>query len=178
MNVSSIALAGSVRMVKQQLSAFFAPTRLYFVCGKVYKDGSYANRIVHWFVQHRLPVIPVTPSGGEVDLHADSTTRECTTSKTMPISTSINKGLQAFPAKGSIDGISICFVTPPGITLSILEQLKSEKFPVISVWFQPGSWDLKCIKSAENDLQIDSSKIINDCVLVNGDANYTKSSMV
>ncbi|CUS20171.1 LAQU0S01e00584g1_1 [Lachancea quebecensis] len=164
-------------MVKQNLNAFFGPQRLYFVCGKVYKDASYANRLVHWFVQHKLPVVPVTPTGGEVDLQTDSATKNVARVKALPISKSINEGLQSFHHKDLIDGISICFVTPPKITLSILKQLKTEKAPVRSVWFQPGSWDMKCVKNAEEELQIEGSKIINDCILVNGDSSFTPSSL-
>ncbi|KAM3163980.1 Acetate--CoA ligase [ADP-forming] I [Lachancea thermotolerans] len=164
-------------MVKQNLNAFFGPQRLYFVCGKVYKDSSYANRLVHWFVQHKLPVVPITPNGGEVDLQADSATKDVTSTKVLPISKSISEGLQGFPHKNLIDGISVCFVTPPKITLSILKQLETEKAPVRSVWFQPGSWDMKCVKSAEDELRIEGSKVINDCILVNGDSSFTPSSL-
>ncbi|SCV04878.1 LANO_0G13410g1_1 [Lachancea nothofagi CBS 11611] len=164
-------------MVKQHLSAFFGHRRLYFVCGKVYKDLSYANKIVHWFVQHRLPVMPVTPTGGEVDLTTDTTTQNRSSLNKLPIYKSIGEGLAKFPAKDAIDGISVCFVTPPQITMSILQQLETDKVSVQSVWFQPGSWDLKCVKRAEQGLKIESSKIINDCILVNGAANASTTDL-
>ncbi|SCU97803.1 LAFA_0G13366g1_1 [Lachancea sp. 'fantastica'] len=164
-------------MVKQQLSAFFGPHRLYFVCGKVYQDLSYANRVVHWFVQHELPVFPITPSGGAVDLTTDSTTQNRTKLQKLSVFKSIVAGLSQYPAQQDIDGASVCFVTPPPITLSILQQLEKEPFTVQSVWFQPGSWDNKCVEWAQQRLHIDASKVINDCVLVNGFSHYTKSEL-
>ncbi|SCU90549.1 LAME_0E09032g1_1 [Lachancea meyersii CBS 8951] len=164
-------------MVKQELGAFFGPRRLYFVCGKVYKDLSYANKVVHWFVQHKLPVMPVTPTGGQVDLTTDSFTQTVTELPKLSVFESIAAGLSQYPAKKAIDGISVCFVTPPPITLSILEQLQTAPFSVQSVWFQPGSWDLKCIECAEQKLHIDKSKVINDCVLVKGDSYFAKSEL-
>ncbi|SCV02606.1 LAMI_0H01068g1_1 [Lachancea mirantina] len=164
-------------MVKQVLSEFFSPTRLYFVCGKVYENGTYANQVVHWFVQHKLPVVPVTPRGGVVNLMDNSITRTVTDSQELAIQKSISDGLEVSPLKSRIDGISACFVTPPAITLTILNELKEKKSPVISVWFQPGSWDMKCIKASEEGLKIPSSRIINDCVLVNGAGHYRPSSL-
>ncbi|SCV99374.1 LAFE_0A01772g1_1 [Lachancea fermentati] len=165
----SISSNTSLYIMKQQLREFFGPRRLYFVCGKVYQDQSYANRLVHWFVLRNLPVVPVTPRGGEIPLANGK--------KSLEISKSISDGLNASELKNSIDGISVCFVTPPPITLSILQQLKEAELPVRSVWFQPGSWNMDCVKSAENDLHIEGSKVINDCILMNGHANYVKSEL-
>ncbi|KAH3903063.1 uncharacterized protein SCODWIG_00804 [Saccharomycodes ludwigii] len=168
--------------MKQNLKAFFSPKTLYFVCGKVYKDTSYANRIVHWFVQHKLPVIPITPSNGIVDLQLDSITKKETKLTHLDIFSSINDALTEVNEQNLIrnfDSISVCFVTRPIITLGILKELpsitSSFKLPINSCWFQPGSWNMDCIKYSEKVLQLGEEKTINDCVLVNGSANYCKS---
>ncbi|SCU98702.1 LADA_0H14840g1_1 [Lachancea dasiensis] len=164
-------------MVKQQLSSFFGPHRLYFVCGKVYKDLSYANQIVHWFVQRKLPVVPITPTGGYVDLTTDSQTRNRSSLRKLPIYKNVAEGLGSFADRSAIDGISVCFVTPPAITLSILQQLDTVQTPIKSVWFQPGSWDMQCVNWAEQELKIDAPHIINDCILVNGAAYFVGSEL-
>lgn len=164
-------------MVKQSLSEFFGPRRLYFVCGKVYQDMSYANRIVHWFVQHKLPVVPITPTGGNVDLSIDSITRRATDQKFLEIYKSIPEALKCTSYR-PVDDISVCFVTPPLVTLSILKELKANNMPLCSVWFQPGSWNMDCVNYAEHDLNIKASNVINDCILVNGHTNYKPSELI
>ncbi|BAO40461.1 hypothetical protein KLMA_40437 [Kluyveromyces marxianus] len=165
-------------MVNQLLKEFFGPKRLYFVCGKVYQDMHYANRIVHWYTQHRLPVIPVNPKGGEIDLSVDSVSRRVAGDTRLPIARTIKEGLDNYKGKKDIDGISVSFVTPPPVTLSILKELKDVGTPVISVWFQPGSWNTECVDYATADLKIPEGNVINDCILINGHSNYVKSELV
>lgn len=165
-------------MVKQAIKEFFGTKRLYFVCGKVYEDMHFANRIVHWFAQHELPVIPVNPKGGSVDLTVDSISNRFAKEKELPIEPTIAEGLSHFKKKSQLDGISIAFVTPPTVTLSILQELQQSESPVVSVWFQPGSWNVECINYATQELHIPEERVINDCILINGHNNYTRSELL
>ncbi|QEU62024.1 hypothetical protein KDRO_E09100 [Kluyveromyces lactis] len=164
-------------MVKQVLKDFFGPKRLYFVCGKVYQDMHFANRIVHWFAQHELSVIPVNPKGGALDLSVDSISKRFAKQQLLTIEATIADGLANYGKRDEIDGISVAFVTPPPVTLSILKELKSISKPVISVWFQPGSWDLDCVNYAVESLKIPEERVINDCILIKGHAIYVKSEL-
>lgn len=170
-------LNNQIKMSKQALQKFYGPKRLYFVCGKVQQDGHFANRIVHWFVQHELPVIPINPKGGEIDLSVDSFTVKFSKGQKMIIEKSIPEALQHYPRKDEIDGISVNFVTPPAVTLSIMSELKESSCPVLSVWFQPGSWNMECVEFAYKGLRLPEERVINDCILQNGHANYTKSML-
>ncbi|CDO92228.1 unnamed protein product [Kluyveromyces dobzhanskii CBS 2104] len=164
-------------MVKQVLQDFFSSKRLYFVCGKVYEDMHFANRIVHWFAQHQLPVIPINPKGGTLDLSVDSVSKRFANPQVLNIEKSIADGLAHYGKADQIDGISVAFVTPPSVTLSILQQLENLPQPVVSAWFQPGSWDLDCVRYATEDLQIPEERVINDCLLIKGHQYHTKSEL-
>jgi len=166
------------------LKQFFGPKTLYFVCGKVYKDNSYANRIVHWFVQQRLPVIPITPSLGIVDLHIDYMSKkrqpDLPTLKVLP---SISNALELLNDKNisygenlDFDSISVNFVTPPTATLQVLKELKNSPLRLKSCWFQPGSWDPACLHYAEQELGLGRENVINDCILVKGFVNKCDSN--
>ncbi|KAL6941903.1 hypothetical protein ACO0QE_003064 [Hanseniaspora vineae] len=167
------------------LKNFFGSKTLYFVCGKVYKDNSYANRIVHWFVQHGLPVVPITPNLGTVDLKADYITAKrqphLPSLKVLPsISAALealNKNDSKLKEKRAFDSISVNFVTPANITLQILKEIKSCGAKVQACWFQPGSYDYACIKYAEEELQLGKENVISDCVLVKGFANMCPSDI-
>lgn len=167
------------------LKNFFGPKTLYFVCGKVYKDNSYANRIVHWFVQHGLPVIPITPTLGTVDLSVDYITAKrqphLPTLKVLPsISMALevlNKNDTNLKEKIDFVSISVNFVTPANITLQILKEIKACGAKIQACWFQPGSYDSACVNYAENELQLGKENVISDCVLVKGFANMCPSDI-
>ncbi|AET37397.1 CoA-binding protein Ecym_1145 [Eremothecium cymbalariae DBVPG len=161
--------------MKQVLGDFFSEKRLYFVCGKVYQDGHFANRIVHWFLNHELPVVPVSPKGGEMQI-SNKFQGSSVGPQKLKIATNIATALKEV-STSQIDGISVNFVTPPQVTLSIQQQLRELNVPVKSVWFQPGSWNIDCINYAREQLQIEPNKVISDCILVNGNANYKRSTL-
>ncbi|AGO12487.1 AaceriAER142Wp [[Ashbya] aceris (nom. inval.)] len=156
-------------MSQKALAEFFGPRTVYFVIGKVYQTGHFANRIVDWFVQRELPVVPVSPNGGTMRAASNA-------DRTLQIQPDLRSAIGAL-AGLDYENVSIVFVTPPAVTLTLLSELRELRVPLRGVWFQPGAWDSKCTEYGQTGLSLPPSRGITDCVLVNGDSNYQRSQV-
>ncbi|AEY97131.1 FAER142Wp [Eremothecium gossypii FDAG1] len=156
-------------MSQKALGEFFGPRTVYFVIGKVYQKGHFANRIVEWFVQRELPVVPVSPHGGAMTVASNA-------ERTLQIQPDLRSAIDAL-AGSDYENVSVVFVTPPAVSLTLLSELRELRLPLRGVWFQPGAWDSKCTQYGETGLGLPANRVITDCVLVNGDMNYQRSQV-
>ncbi|KIM45356.1 hypothetical protein M413DRAFT_66338 [Hebeloma cylindrosporum] len=119
----------------------------YFAVVGASKDkNKYGTRVLNWYKDRTLKVTPVHPKEAELE----------------GLETISSIDLLPFPKETSIS-----IITPPKVTLGILEKAKELAIPAL--WLQPGAEDeavLKYIK--ENGL---SDRVIfgGPCILVEGD---------
>lgn len=133
---------------------FFAPGRKYIVLGSSTSPFKFGNRILKWYINHDLDVIPINPNSDIV----------C--------------GLKAYKSlneylKNDTGEVSISVVTPPNVSLNLFREVKNNnnEDKIEAIWFQPGSYDDKVINYVRNDLGIKSEGSVisdGDCILVSG----------
>lgn len=97
----------------------------FAVVGASHDREKYGNKVLRAYQQNHLAVVPVNPSGGQIE------------------------GLDAVPDLASlsepVDGISI--VTPPTITKKIVQQ--AIDLGIKNIWMQPGAEDPNAVAAAE-----------------------------
>lgn len=133
---------------------FFAPGRKYIVLGSSTSPFKFGNKILRWYINHELDVIPINPKSNIV----------C--------------GLKAYKSlndyiKHDVGKVSISVVTPPNVSLDLFKEVKSNnnQNKIGAVWFQPGSYDQKVIDYVRNKLGIEKECPVisdGDCILVSG----------
>ncbi|KAG1137454.1 hypothetical protein G6F64_010269 [Rhizopus arrhizus] len=116
----------------------------FIVVGASSNRQKFGNRILRWYQSHNLQVTPVHPKEEEIEgLKAAKSIRE------------INN-----PADTSIS-----IITPPKITLNVLQEAKELGFKYI--WIQPGAEDHDVAEYVKN--QSDLHVILGGpCLLVQG----------
>lgn len=137
---------------------FFAPGRKYAVLGASTNRGKFGNKILRWYINHKLPVKPINPSAEEVE-----------GVKAYP---TLNKYIEDLSISDEPIGVSV--VTPPQVSFEmfkeVLEKRNGDK--IASIWFQPGSFDSKVVKYVIEKLGVSKDSVIsnNDCILVSGES--------
>lgn len=87
-----------------------------------------------WYLQHNLPVTPITPSAATVTTTASSTPH--------PTLASISQ-------LNNPKTTSLSIITPPPVTLAILAEAR--RLEVFSVFLQPGTYDAAVVDFLEGD---------------------------
>jgi predicted CoA-binding protein len=125
---------------EQERIRTFLSGKRFAVVGASHDRAKYGNKVLRVYQQNHLDVVPINPSGGQIE------------------------GLEAVPDLASltepVDGISI--VTPPPVTKQIVEQALS--LGIKNIWMQPGAEDPDAVAAAERA----GAKVIagGPCVLV------------
>ncbi|CAL5869781.1 uncharacterized protein PFLUO_LOCUS4011 [Penicillium psychrofluorescens] len=100
---------------------FFSSPR-FAVAGASNDPAKFGYKILAWYHQHSLPVTPLNPRAAEISLPSRSI-------KTVPSPSALPSPKQT----------SLSVVTPPPVTLKVLEEAHSVGIP--AVWLQPGTFD-------------------------------------
>ncbi|ODV63376.1 CoA-binding protein [Ascoidea rubescens DSM 1968] len=142
-------------MVLKAAVNFFSNARKYAVVGASANPDKFGFKVLQWYINNKLPVVPINPVTNSI-LGID-----CEKSIT-----------ELIQKKEFEDGISISFVTPPNVTLSILKDLH-EKFKdssslIKAVWLQPGTFNDKVLDYAKNKIKIENVIADGLCVMVLG----------
>lgn len=157
-----------------RIKSFFGSKREYAVVGATKNPSKFGFKILTWYVNHSLPVVPINPREEEI------------LGKT--VVPSIKELLVALAEKrdishhqlAAVDGLSVSFLTPPQITQQTLAEISlvpDYKELVKGVWFQPGSYDQAVLdKVAEIGLE-DRAIHEDECILVRGESGLYNSNL-
>ncbi|ORX70987.1 NAD(P)-binding protein [Linderina pennispora] len=97
-------------------SGFFG-SKVYAVVGASADPSKFGNRVLRWYIDHNLPVIPINPKATEIE------------------------GIKCAKSLSDMDidhsSVSVSVITPPRITESILKE--ASELGIKNLWLQPGS---------------------------------------
>ncbi|KAK1139632.1 hypothetical protein N8T08_000569 [Aspergillus melleus] len=133
---------------------FFSSPR-FAVAGASNDANKFGYKILAWYHQHSLPVTPLNPRAASIQLPSQA------------YATVASPGALPAPSQTSLS-----VVTPPGVTLPLLQEAHSVGIP--AVWLQPGTFDDAVLEFARGHFE---AVIAGDggrgyegwCVLVDGE---------
>ncbi|KAJ8502428.1 hypothetical protein ONZ45_g8247 [Pleurotus djamor] len=137
-----MASGKTVREIQQT----FLASPYYAVVGASKDKSKFGTKVLNWYKERTFQVTPVHPKEAELE---GLQTKTSITDLPAPSETSVS------------------VITPPKVTLAILQQAKELSVPAL--WLQPGAEDEEVIKYiVENGLQ---DRVIygGPCILVEGD---------
>ncbi len=107
-----------------KIKAFLEGSR-FAVVGATANREKYGNKVLRVYQQNQLEVVPVNPSGGEIE------------------------GLTAYPDLPSIPGTlaGVSIITPPKVTEQVVAQALS--LGIKNIWMQPGAESAEAVELAE-----------------------------
>lgn len=160
--------------MKTRIKSFFGANRQYVVSGASSNPSKFGFKILLWYISHDLTVIPVNPKEEEI--------------LGQPVVHAIKDIVEAAVAKGkagaydldTVDGISISFLTPPGVTATTLKQIatvKGFRDVVKGVWLQPGSYDQEVLDVADKIGLGDKVIEEDECILKRGDEGLYSANL-
>ncbi|KAG7666319.1 uncharacterized protein J8A68_000156 [[Candida] subhashii] len=148
------------------IKAFFNANRQYAIVGASNNPTKYGYKILAWYLNHNLSIIPINPKEQEI--------------LGTKVVNNINDVVKAIASHqdiltyktSSVDGLSISFLTPPKITRATVQdigKIDGYKDVIKGLWFQPGSYDQEVLDAAQ-DLGV-FEKVIHEgnCILVSGE---------
>lgn len=138
--------AAALSATKYKMDHFFKPNRIYAVVGASAKPEKFGYKVFKWYKDRSLNAIPININGGSV------------------LDTPALKSISEIDVPKGSD-IAISVITPPAVTVNLIETLQKSQLPVKAIWLQPGTHSPDTDKLASK-LPMD---VINDCILVNGD---------
>lgn len=149
-----------------QITSFFNKDRQYAVVGASNNPSKFGFKILSWYDNHSLPVIPINPKESEI--------------LGIEVVNDINKVLEAIKSHqdivshktSTVDGLSISFLTPPRITTSTLRgiaKIDGYKDVIKGVWLQPGSYDQEVLDTIEEIGLLDKTVHEDECILIRGE---------
>ncbi|KAJ3096383.1 hypothetical protein HDU97_005928 [Phlyctochytrium planicorne] len=125
----------------------FFHQRTFAVVGASTDPSKFGNKVLKWYMNQQLDVIPVNPKSPEIE----------------GIATISSLSSLANPTQTSVS-----VITPPAVTLNVLKEAASLGIP--AVWLQPGCENAEVKELVEKEL---SSKMVvilgGPCILVSGD---------
>ncbi|BAE59924.1 CoA binding domain-containing protein [Aspergillus flavus] len=138
----------------EAVKRFFSSPR-FAVAGASTDSNKFGYKILAWYHQHSLPVTPLNPRAPQIELPSRAYDTVASPS--------------ALPTPSQT---SLSVVTPPKVTLKLLQEAHSVGIP--AVWLQPGTFDDAVLDFAHNHF---SAVIAGDggagsegwCVLVDGE---------
>ncbi|CAO0798629.1 unnamed protein product [Mucor circinelloides] len=136
------------------LSKQFFKSPYYAVVGASTARTKFGNRVLRWYQSNGLDVTPIHPKEAKIE--------------ELPTKSSIDQ--LPFPIKTSIS-----IITPPSVTLGVLEQAK--KLGMKEIWIQPGAEDQKVIDFAKENEANMNIILGGPCILVKGSALLQESRL-
>lgn len=160
--------------MRPYIKAFFGRNRQYAVAGASTNPSKFGFKILLWYVSHDLTVIPINPKEKEIlgqPVIADVTT----------ILTALKnkQDIQGY-SLSTKDGLSISFLTPPKVTVAVLNQIgEFEGFAdlIKGLWFQPGSYDQEVLDIAEALGLFEKVVYEDECILKRGDEGLFNANL-
>ncbi|CCE79943.1 Piso0_003036 [Millerozyma farinosa CBS 7064] len=160
--------------MRAKIKAFFGPARQYVVAGASNNPSKFGFKILSWYINHDLSVIPVNPKENTI--------------LDQPVVSKIEDIISAMKFKqdlkgystSKVDGVSISFLTQPRITVRTLQEIATVegfKDVVKGLWFQPGSYDEEVIKQAEKIGLYDRVIYEDECILVRGEEGLYSANL-
>ncbi|KAL4807396.1 CoA binding domain-containing protein [Aspergillus unguis] len=139
----------------EAVKRFFSSPR-FAVAGASSDTHKFGYKILAWYHQHSLPVTPLNPKSPSIQL-----------SSSHSYDTVASPKLLSSPSQTSLS-----VVTPPKVTLSVLQEAHTVGIP--AVWLQPGTFDDAVLDFARSHFE---AVIAGDggrgsegwCVLVDGE---------
>ncbi|TFK44301.1 CoA-binding protein [Crucibulum laeve] len=130
----------------QAIEKAFMAAPYFAVVGASKDQTKFGTRVLNWYRVRSLNVTPIHPKEAELE----------------GIATLNNISLLAAPKETAIS-----IITPPKVTLSILQQAKDLSVP--SLWLQPGAEDAAVVEYVKENL---ADRVIygGPCILVEGDS--------
>ncbi|KAI9593401.1 CoA-binding protein [Syncephalis fuscata] len=122
----------------------FMLQKQFAVVGASIAREKFGNKVLRWYQERNLPVVPINPNEQEIEGLACLANL---TTLSEPTHTAVS------------------VITPPRVTLTVLKQAKELGIPYL--WLQPGAENEECIQYAtEAQLNIIYG---GPCILVDGD---------
>lgn len=119
----------------------------FAVVGASKDQTKYGTRVLRWYLDRQIPVTPVHPKESELE------------------------GVTAVKSLDELESpttTSVSIITPPKVTLSILE--KGKELGVPAFWLQPGAED-DAVRAYITKEGLESKVVLGGpCVLVSGDS--------
>lgn len=160
--------------MKAKIRSFFGSSRQYVVTGASSNPSKFGYKILLWYINHKLPVVPVNPKSAEI------LGQEASPS-VIPLLEAVKEKKDLGSHKLSkADGLSISFLTPPSITVETLKQIQSvDGYADIikGLWFQPGSYDAAVLEEAEASGLFDVVVFEDECILVRGEEGLYSANL-
>ncbi|TPX56874.1 hypothetical protein PhCBS80983_g04229 [Powellomyces hirtus] len=97
----------------------------FAVVGASQDPSKFGYKVLKWYLNHDLPVVPINPNGRAID----------------NIPTLLS--LSALPCASSY---AISVITPPSVTRGVIAQ--AEELGIRHVWLQPGAEDAEALATA------------------------------
>ncbi|KAI9828493.1 MAG: hypothetical protein M1826_006030 [Phylliscum demangeonii] len=113
------------------LKTFFSASH-FAVVGASQDASKYGHKVLEWYLEHSLPVTPVNPRTPTIHVGQ----RSCLSVANVSVLSS--------PAETSLS-----IVTPPAVTMKVLEEAK--RAGIRAVWLQPGSFDVDGLDYAKKE---------------------------
>lgn len=157
-----------------QIRSFFGYKRQYAVVGATKNTSKFGFKILMWYINHDLPVVPINPKEEEI-------CGEVVVNSVKPLVLALVENLD-LPGHqlSAADGLSILFLTPPRITRQTLDDISSVpgfKTVIKGLWFQPGSYDQAVLDKAEEIGLSDRAIHEDECILVRGEAGLSSANL-
>ncbi|KAI5463827.1 CoA binding domain-containing protein [Mariannaea sp. PMI_226] len=146
-----------MKMTTEATVRKFFSSSAFAVVGASSNPAKFGHRVFAWYLAHELPVTPINP-----------------VSKTI---NALGQDHPAIPDVGALSNpmqTSLSVITPPSVTLKVLQEAK--KLGIPSIWLQPGSFDDEILKFASEEPAFEAV-VAGDggrghegwCVLVDGE---------
>ncbi|KZF25472.1 NAD(P)-binding protein [Xylona heveae TC161] len=112
----------------------FFSSPYFAVVGASQNPAKFGHKVFAWYVAHSLPASPINPTSPAIDLASTS-----------------HPTVASVSALPSPEQTSISIITPPAVTIKVLEEAKAAGVP--AVWLQPGTFDDKVLNFAKKEFQ-------------------------
>ncbi|KAL4933579.1 CoA-binding protein [Aspergillus undulatus] len=118
----------------EAVKRFFSSPR-FAVAGASNDSHKFGYKILAWYHQHSLPVTPLNPRAPSIQLSPSASYDTVASPKLLP----------------SPSQTSLSVVTPPAVTLPLLQEAHSVGIP--AVWLQPGTFDNSVLEFARSHFE-------------------------
>ncbi|ROW01134.1 hypothetical protein VSDG_02633 [Cytospora chrysosperma] len=110
----------------------FFSSKHFAVVGASSNTAKFGHKILAWYLHHNIPTTPINPTAPSITVPS----LPSATAGGKPTEVPTVPSLSALPSPRET---SVSVITPPAVTLRVLEEAK--RLGVPAVWLQPGTYD-------------------------------------